>query len=157
MLRYIIGFAVFGIAACATPVVETPDADRVQPSAIESLPVSGLGPQTLEAGECGLFLWSKTDIDTFIFFSRANTGEALFARDETPITLEQTAAGGDIFGQFQTRLGYSGDGDQYALSLTPGEPLNGGQRIEAGLFTITDREGWQTKLPVLGVRACQPD
>jgi hypothetical protein len=35
--------------------------------------------------------------------------------------------------------------------------LEGGQRIESGVINIRDHEGWDTKLPVLGVRACQQE
>lgn len=159
MKKWIIAFAVFGLTACANVPEQRGQAIAEQPAtAITSLPKSGLGPQSLAPGECGLFLWSQTDINTFIFFSRAATGTALFAQDAKPIELTQTAADGDIFGQFQTQLGYSANsGEQYALTITPGEDMQGGQRIESGLFTITDLEGWQTKLPVLGLRACQPD
>lgn len=126
--------------------------------AIDSVPSSGLGPQELLSGECGLFLWSKTDVSKFIFFSKALTGIAVFAQGEQPIALTQTTAGGDIFGQFNTRMEYVSD-DKRVLSLTvePGEALQGGQRLEGGLINLTDKEGWQTKLPVLGVRACQQE
>lgn len=159
MRKSIIAFAVFGLTACVNAPEQGGQAITRQPAAaITSLPKSGLGPQALAPGDCGLFLWSQTDISTFIFFSRAATGTALFAQDVKPIELTQTAAGGDIFGQFKTQLSYSAkNGKQYALTMTPGEEMQGGQRIESGLFTITDLEGWQTKLPVLGLRACQPD
>lgn len=139
-----------------------PVADRARlmamKPAIDSVPSSGLGPQTLAPGECGLFLWSQTDVSKFIFFSRALSDSAVFAQGEDPVSLSQTLAGGDIFGQFNTRMTYvSNDGRQLELSVTPGELLDGGQRIEQGLLSLTDREGWLTKLPVLGVRACQPE
>lgn len=126
--------------------------------AIDSIPQSGLGPQTLEAGECGLFLWSKTDVSKFIFFSEALTGTARFAQNEIPVELVQVGAGGNIFGQFNTNMSYqSTDGRTFDLRVEPGEVLEGGQRIESGMLTTTDPEGWRTKLPVLGVRACQPE
>ena len=49
------------------------------------------------------------------------------------------------------------DGRELALSVVPGEDLEGGQRIESGLINVRDKEGWDTKLPVLGVRACQQE
>jgi len=159
MKKWIIGVAALSLSACATSATEAvslaPDAAD---TAVSSLPKLGLGPQVLESGECGLFLWSITNADMFIFFSKANSEQALFAQESAPLKLEQTSASGDIFGQFQTRLGYTEQsGVQYDLIIAPGEEMNGGQRISSGLFTITDREGWKTKLPVLGVRACQPD
>ncbi len=126
--------------------------------AIDSVPSSGLGPQELAPGDCGLFLWSQTDVSKFIFFSQALSGVATFAQGEIPIIMSQTTAGGDIFGQFNTRMGFQAeDGRQLAVSIEAGELLDGGQRIERGLLTMTDRQGWETKLPVLGVRACQQE
>ncbi|MCR9078115.1 MAG: hypothetical protein NXH78_03375 [Hyphomonadaceae bacterium] len=126
--------------------------------AIDSVPNSALGPQELLAGECGLFLWSQTDVSKFIFYSKALSGNALFAQDNVPIALTQTGAGGDIFGQFNTQMTYlSDDGREVSLTLDAGDLLDGGQRIESGLINIRDREGWDTKLPVLGVRACQQE
>lgn len=137
----------------AVPQTQAPAA-----GAISTIPQSGLGPQELAAGDCGLFLWSQTDVSKFIFFSRALSGQALLAQGDAPVTLTQSNAGGDIFGQFTTLMEYTSDaGNTYALSITSGDDLDGGQRIQNGLMTITDPEGWITKLPVLGVRACQPE
>jgi len=146
------------LGGCASPSggsgVEVSTLDLVP--AINSVPSSGLGPQELLSGECGLFLWSQTDTTKFIFFSKALSGTALFAQGETPIQLIQTGAGGEIFGQFNTEMGFaSPDNRQVQLSVVPGDLLEGGQRIQSGLLSLTDREGWRTKLPVLGVRACQ--
>lgn len=153
--------AALALIGCASNGSETVD-EREQllalKPALDSIPQSGLGPQELLPGECGLFLWSQTDVNKFIFFSKALTGTAQFAQEEVPIALTQTRAGGSIFGQFNTEMGYQAtDGRALQLSLVPGEQLEGGQRIENGLLTLTDREGWQTKLPILGVRACQQE
>lgn len=126
--------------------------------AIDSVPKSGLGPQELLVGDCGLFLWSQTDVSKFIFFSKALSGTATFAQGDVPLALTQIGAGGDIFGQFNTNMTYlTQDGRELALSVVPGEDLEGGQRIESGLINVRDKEGWDTKLPVLGVRACQQE
>ena len=158
----LLSLLIVAMAACSsTPDVDPEEARAIimaQRPAIDSVPSSGLGPQELPAGECGLFLWSKTDLTKFIFYTKALSDEALFAQGETPITLFRTSAGGSIFGQFNTRMRYqSVDGRKLELEIVPGDILDGGQRIERGLLSLTDSEGWQTKLPVLGVRACQPE
>ena len=146
-------------ASCSsTPTVPDDPQSRlaaIQP-AIDSVPASGLGPQELKSGECGVFLWSQTDVSKFIFFSKALSGSAVFAQGRQPMRLTQSGVGGEIFGQFNTRMEYvANDGRVVSLDLVPGDMLEGGQRIESGLLTLADREGWLTKLPVLGVRACQ--
>ena len=126
--------------------------------ALELLPKSALAAQTLSPGECGLFLWSQTDVSKFIFYSEALSGKALLSGVTEPLALNQTGAGGDIFGQFNTHTTYDNDAGYIVLmELEPGEELEGGQRVKSGLITAYDKEGWVTKLPVLGVWACQPD
>lgn len=151
-----------GLTACSsTPEIDPQEARArllAMAPAIDSVPSSGLGPQEVLAGECALFLWSQTDTTKFIFFSKALSGTATFAQGELPIDLVQTGAGGDFFGQFNTETRYiSDDGREISLKVVPGERMNGGQRVEQGLISLTDKEGWLTKLPVLGVRACQPE
>ena len=156
--------ALTALALVATGCSSTPDLDPQEARArmlamtpaIDSVPSSGLGPQEVLTGECGLFLWSQTDTSKFIFFSKALSGQAAFAQGDVPMSLTQTRAGGDIFGQFNTRMEYiTTDNRAVELTLEPGEMLEGGQRLERGLLSLADREGWLTKLPVLGVRACK--
>lgn len=126
-------------------------------AAMAALPETALQAQTLRPGECGLFLWSQTDTSKFIFFSKAISETAMLTQGELPVTLTQVAAGGDLFGEFNTRTSYRSEaGDEVDLELSPGELLEGGQRVKDGLITVTNEAGWLTKLPVLGVRACQP-
>ncbi|GAB5457774.1 MAG: hypothetical protein Hens3KO_08040 [Henriciella sp.] len=166
MKSLIIALACLGLVSCtisfpapgSTEQQPTPSVDINSESALASLPASGLGPQTLLPGECGLFLWSQTDASKFIFFSKAISGAALVSQSEGPVELTQTGARGDIFGQFNTELSYlSTSGATVDLTIVPGEELLGGQRIESGMLTVVDLVGWVTKLPVLGVRACQPE
>ena len=140
------------LGACAST------GDRAAPvsAAVNELPESGLGPQTLLSGECGLFLWSKTDPSKFIFFAKAGTGEALLSQGDDISTLTAMEQRGDLFGEFTTEIHYATQmGEAIRLTMTPGEYLTDGQKVSGGLITITDAEGWRTVLPILGVRACQ--
>lgn len=159
LLRSTVFIAVLGaVTACASTPAEVETPMRSTQTAVQEVPTSGLGPQELAAGECGLFLWSKTDTTKFIFFSQAVTGSAIFKPEDEILQLEQVAAGGTIFGQFNTEQGYrASDGSTVELSFEPGDELSGGQRVSDGLMTVTDAEGWRTKLPVLGIRACMPE
>ena len=156
-----IALSVIAANCSSTPDVDPKEARErmlAMAPAIDSVPSSGLGPQEVLSGECGLFLWSQTDTTKFIFFSKALSGAATFAQGETPMSLIQVGASGNIFGQFNTSTTYiADDGRELVLEVVPGEMMNGGQRVERGLITLTDKEGWLTKLPVLGVRACQPE
>lgn len=120
-------------------------------------PTSGLTAQQLQPGECGLFLWTKGLPNTLIFFSKAGTNAALMKSNNTeePVTL--TSAAGDIFGQFMTRQTYQAPNSvTVSLSFNAGKTMEDGQRIDNGRLTRSSAEGWETIIPVVGVRACQP-
>lgn len=150
----------FGLSACASPSSPTPQSPPPPRllTAVSVIPVIGLAPQNLNAGECALFLWAQTDINKLIFFSKGQTNRAVLKLSEATYNLQVQRVGGDVFGQFLTRTIYSdGTGGQVELTFDPGEELIDGQRIRNGLITRTAGDGWQIKLPVLGVRACIPE
>lgn len=140
--------------AAATGPVESTD----QRPAILTVPTKGLPAQTLEPGDCGLFLWSQTDARKFIFFRRAGDGFANMLIGETNAALIATDFSGDIFGQFFTEQKFDSrsTGHTIDLSFSPGEELNLGARISSGRIRVLDPEGWVTTIPIVGVRACQP-
>lgn len=148
------------LCACAsTPAEDKSDAAAAAArSTVSEVPAEGLPPQTLEAGECGLFLWGMAAPRRFSFFTESSSGEALVFHEGTAHTLVQTDASGEVFGQFFTETQYlSADGTwSVNLSITPGDILEGGQRVETGRLVTTSADGWETVLPVTGVRACIP-
>lgn len=161
MIRLLIYMAssVF-LAACATGGRdgETPPPASTITSPVSEVPSEGLPPQNLSAGQCGLFLWGMAAPRRFTFFSESASGEALILHEGTPHELRVTSADGEVFGQFFTETQYlSADGTwSVNLSLSPGEVLEGGQRIKSGRLVTTGIDGWETVLPVTGVRACIP-
>lgn len=148
------------LATISEPAPPPPEAgpSELRP-AYSSVPQKGLPPQTLVPGDCGLFLWSKTDTTKFIFFRRAgdSTASILIGDAETPLLAEDFS--GDIFGQFFTEQTFTSRNSAHAVSLSfePGDELVDGARIDNGILRITDPEGWLTTIPVLGVRACQSE
>lgn len=151
MRKLLIAFMiVFGSAGCSsTPATSPNSAGASEP------PRLGLSPQILAQGECGLFLWNRTDSKTFLFFQKAGESAALFYEgDERNLT--NTANEGDLFGQFYPRSFWSfPDGRTLRLSVVPGEALEGGQRISNGVISAQNTEGWDVRTPVAGVTACQ--
>ncbi len=145
------------LSACAF-VGDRDEGARFSASAAQglaSLPSRGLPPQSLAVDECGLFLWSISGTPQFVFFSKATSGAATVLLDGMPTDISQTSSGGDVFGQFLTRQTFAAPaGVSVDVAFEPGEELIDGQRIDSGRIIITDAEGWETILPVLGVRAC---
>ncbi len=160
-------FLIAGVLALLSSCAASPRADEAQaagarraaaqPEAAREVPRSGLPGQQLAPGECGLFLWSQTDISKFVFFARSAQPTALLLIDDQPVDVTLEAAGGDIFGEFLTDLVYRvpQTGQQVSIGYTPGDDLVGGARVSSGRISYTDADGWTRVLPVLGVRACQ--
>lgn len=146
------------LASCATSDVTLKErTSDVQDNILQDIPPTGLPPQNLASNECGLFLWSKTNISQFIFFTRAGEDTALFLLDDTPTELNTVSVGGNVFGQFFTETNYqSSEGQAFSLSFIPGEGLANGARISSGGIQYKNDDGWKTVLPVLGARVCQP-
>lgn len=125
--------------------------ERVQP------PRPGLSPQELQAGECGLFLWTRRESPEFIYFSKAGTETALIWLDKEEHALSRTGVGGEVFGQQLTEQYFvMADGRQVELEMTPGDMLISGQRIPEVLVRVIDGEGFKTVIPAAGVTVCQP-
>lgn len=118
----------------------------------------GLPPQTMEPGECGLFLWTRREQPQFVFFALSGQDTAQYWLEGETIALSRTALGGDIFGQQLTEQDFADSaGRAYQLRMTPGDVLVGGQRIPEATLTMIDPEGWKTLVPLAGVSACQPE
>lgn len=174
-VRFILPLAMLVLAAsCASQqaappassdTVETRPATAAETALIEQglapavnvIPDSGIGPQTLESGDCALFLWSKTDPSQFIFFQRAASGAARMRLADETVDAIQTTNSGEVFGQFMTQQAFLAPGGEVVeITFQPGEALQGGQRVDNGRLTITADDQWRTVIPVLGVRACKP-
>jgi hypothetical protein len=150
--------ALCALAACASsPEQEAAKAAAAAP-AISTVPAEGLPPQRLAPGECGLFLWSMSAPRRFVFFTKGSSGDALVLIGDKTTTIPMTSAGGDVFGQFLTKMTFEdlASKAKVSVSIDPGKPLEGGQRVESGNIQFRDADGWETVLPVTGVRACMP-
>lgn len=147
------------VAACTSrpDTVSTPGT-AAKPAGISAVPEEGLPPQRLLPGQCGLFLWGMSAPRKFVFFTEGTAGEALILVNDEPASMPMTVAGGEVFGQFLTEMTFADarSGGSVSVSIKPGEALEGGQRVESGNLLYRNADGWETILPVTGVRACMP-
>ena len=127
------------LSACATTGT---DAD------IQSYGRSGLAGQTLDPGECGLFVWRADTAKTFALFSSAAKG-VLHVGEETAFT-----PNADATAPQQT---ITVDEREYTLDLRRPEPVEGGTKYSEGALKTVSDAGWDVLIPVLGLSLCQPD
>lgn len=146
------------LTACASAPAAKPVAKVSAAAAAATMPNEGLPPQKLPPGDCGLFLWDMSPPRKFVFFAKASSGDGLVLIGDQPKTLSMATAGGDVFGQFLTIMEFaaSAPAQRVRITLKPGEILEGGQRVESGNILFIGADGWETVLPVTGVRACMP-
>ena len=142
------------LTACASK--PKPEAPAISAADVVSR-TGELPPQTLPPGACGLFLWTNGEPLRFIFFSQAGTDTAVMEIDGEQRALGLTSSKGELFGQFMTRMTYASDNGNVGVSFTPGEQLDGGQRIEGGHLSLVGKHGWEPMIPRFGLSACQPD
>ena len=150
--------ALCALAACASSPEQAAAKAAAAAPAISTVPAEGLPPQRLARGECGLFLWSMSAPRRFVFFTKGSSGDALVLIGDKTTSIPMTSAGGDVFGQFLTKMTFEdlASKAKVTVSIEPGKPLEGGQRVGSGNIQFRDAEGWETVLPVTGVRACMP-
>ena len=151
----IAAFGLLALSACETQNFDPAPILQGEGASQEQMP--GLPTQKLEPGECGLFLWTQKQPRRFVYFAKANEPTAMLGVEDTPETMRQTSVSGGLFGQFMTEQVWMRPSGQSAqLTLVPGQPLENGQRLRSAKLTLESPEGWETIVPVLGLRACQP-
>ncbi|MDP3459465.1 MAG: hypothetical protein Q8S09_09340 [Hyphomonas sp.] len=159
MIRlFLLASATVLIAACAGGPKPVGGTAKAAASAVSAVPKEGLPPQELKPGQCGLFLWGMSAPRKFVFFKEGTSRTALILVDGVAISIPMTSAGGDVFGQFMTQMKFvsSASGQTVIATIEPGQPLDGGQRVESGNLLFRNADAWETVMPVTGVRACLP-
>lgn len=116
---------------------------------------TGLPAQTLDAGDCGLFVWAATMSKPFILFSRADQSRGLWYHEiQEPISLIK-GSGASAFGQFPENRFQRPNGQMLDLALSNAEMIEDGIRYKSGTLTFQTVEGWEKVMPVIGLAACQ--
>jgi hypothetical protein len=116
-----------------------------------------LGAQSLEREQCGLFLWTLSERPQLILVAFDNPTGAAVQLEGRERYLGRTQFGGErVSGIFERQV-FEGAGleVQVEVAFDPGRPVRDGAMVQAGSITATDRNGWQTVIPVGGLSACQ--
>ena len=156
---FILTFMLSGlISACATSPGRFSDTpDSLDEQAFTGL-IGPLRPQQLREGQCGLFLWTRSEERELVFFgngARAE-GKMMIAGEETTYT-RVSAEGGAVFGQHPRQKFQSGDVTiTLILEIEGRTNMTGGAVVPRGSLRFEQKGGWKLVLPVGGLIACQP-
>ena len=136
-MRHISVMAALFLAACATaPAPDMPP----------EVPRTSLAPRTLGPGECGLFVWRNSPDKPFILFSGRESAiwdgrEIAFDSTNTPTAPEQSFTAGER---------------DWTLQLSRPAQIPEGTRYGAGVLSTQSPEGWDARIPVIGLDTCSP-
>jgi len=111
---------------------------------------SGLAPQNLDSGECGLFIWTTDKTRTFIGFETSNIAKLFLNGQTQAVTRERE---GELTARERTYK--LANGETVPLSLEPGTDLKGGEGFSGQIVTKTS-DGWDRVTPIVALASCVP-
>lgn len=156
-----IAAALFAWLLCAAPAAEAQRFRVPEPAGTVdagSFEFSTLPPQRLERGQCGMFLWAQTPHQpVFVLAAFDNPAEVRVSIDKRERNLPRTAFEGERMAGHFERQTYS-DGRvtmRIEVQFDEEREIRGGAMVRQGVLRVTDREGWETIIPVGGMIGCQ--
>ncbi|MEQ8736716.1 MAG: hypothetical protein RIC29_17470 [Rhodospirillaceae bacterium] len=146
------------VSACATSPGRFSDTpDSLDEKAFTEL-IGPLRPQQLHAGQCGLFLWTRSEERELVFFGNSDRAEGkMMIADEETTYARVSAEGGAVFGQHPRQTFQNGDVTVTLILEIEGRAnMSGGAVVPRGSLRFEQTGGWKLVLPVGGLIACQP-
>ncbi len=128
--------------------------DRISVGAVE---LQNLPAQTLAAGRCGLFLWSRTERPVFILYATESPARALVRIGNREHRLDRKQTGGEaVLGHYEKQTFTGGKYSfEIDLSYDRDAKLQDGAVIQRGVLRTHDQKGFETVLPVGGMIGCK--
>lgn len=142
----------FVLAIAAALFVASPVAAQSRGLVFEEL-----AAQRLEREQCGLFLWTLSERPQLILVAFDNPTGAAVQLEGRERYLGRTQFSGErVSGIFERQV-FEGAGLSIQVEVTfdASRPVRDGALVQQGFITATDRDGWQTVVPVGGLSACQ--
>lgn len=139
------------LSACVnTPTVSEKDFDPL------SVTQSRLGPQNLDTGQCGLFLWGQSEGKPLQFFQNTGTKKVIIPfRPGSAIS--RIASDRQIIDGFFAEQVFDIDGLKMEVSLLVEEGRNvlKGIAVPTGRIVLAETSGREIVIPVVGLYGCR--
>ncbi|MEM6683308.1 MAG: hypothetical protein AAF607_13805 [Pseudomonadota bacterium] len=159
MIRIVASFILMlpGLAACGKSEPPSAQASRQPAAWTAGFPLQQIPQQTLEAGECGLALWTKSQSRTRIFYAvnTRRSGIISFQGRQTSLPAQHEQV--DLVRGFSPHQRYADARLTLALNLTieTRQDVLSNAVVRDGILTLTDAlSGQSLVLPVVGVIGC---
>jgi len=144
--------------ACVAAMAAAPaSAQRNSDPSEGVMTLAALEPQALEAGRCGLFLWSRGERPDFVFVAYDQPAIARVKVDGRVRELARTRFSGEVIsGHFEDQT-FADDDVRLEVRVRsdPERSVRDGAIIRDGVIRIVENDGWQSVTPVGGMVACQ--
>ena len=152
------------LGACVTTGIGAGDqsnadrgTNRAAPEARGELSRLGELPgQTISAGGCGVFLWSRREPLTFMFFADVNAGISRITLDDELVTLRSAPSVEDRDTVEELARTYESVEKRILLRVKAkrGEVIDRGVRLPEAVLSVSDDSGWQVVVPMIGIYSC---
>jgi len=153
-LSVLAGVAASLLAACATN-----DADPlvIEQARMIAERTDALPPQTLPVGQCGIFLFGRSEPYPFILFENETTRRAQVLHDQQVYELGVSPQAGTFaIGETVRRIYLHTPSNRvFTLTARVGEQTGSGPRLDNALLWVRDLDGTETVRPVGGVYSCR--
>ena len=149
--------SVLRAGCCALALLTAPAFAQAQIEAGD-MTIEALPPQDLRAGECGMFLWSRTNTPMLVMVALDDPAEAkVLLNGRTRELRRRSFSGAPTFGHFEQQTFSDG---RFSLEVDVDfddvRTVRDGAIIRGGVLRTADSHGWETVLPVGGMVACKP-
>ncbi len=153
---------VIGVSGCVS--AEKPSQSPEPPTSVvvpndTGLPyeLGELPAQTLQTGDCGLFLFASRPEPRFVFFGEAGSGTAKVRLNNADTLLVRTEVAGDVLDLHYTEQVYKEpiEGMELKITINEAEPVEGGSQITRASIRMSSPEGWKMVIPVGGATSCR--
>lgn len=121
-----------------------------------NLRLGTLKPRKLAAGECGLFLWSKTADQKLVFYGAGQGAARAVLNDRELPFMRARADGREVMGQFEQQT-FSHEGYQISVDILfeARAGMSRGAVVSQGTLRLSRTGGWEYIIPVGGLVACE--
>lgn len=122
--------------------------------------ITALSERNLEAGQCGMLLWTLDDGEPVMIFRNVSGKSAEMVIDGEKQKLDLVEETGERRFGVSARQQYTIEPDTPGETLvrvdaTFGLPFDGGVYIEEGVISLRNFFGWERVTPVAGLAGCR--
>ncbi|ACT59153.1 hypothetical protein [Hirschia baltica] len=146
-----------GCASTASKKIEPPAQTQVENDFDEFYELGELPRQTLDIGDCGLFLFASRPEPRFVFFAEAAKGTAKVILNGEETILIRTKTEGDVVDLHYTEQVFQSPLNNVEMKVTINEasPSEGGSQITKASIRLNSTDGWKMVIPVGGATSCE--